>query len=300
MNKTKYLILTLALLLIAGSNADARKKRKNKNKAETSLVDTCSVDTFSYAYGMANTTGLEQYLTSKMGVDMAYIGDFLKGFEITATNEEVKKAAAFYAGFQIRQQIANQVIPQIDREISGNDTTVTVNKALFIEGFRSGISGENRKMDMKRADSLTLKQMTFYRHALTERKYGANRKAGEEFLKANAKSKGIKETKSGLQYKILVKGTGEKPEKTSKVKVHYEGKLIDGTIFDSSYKRNEPAVFPCDQVIKGWTEALTLMPVGSKWEIFIPQELGYGAREAGKIPPFSTLIFTVELIDIVK
>lgn len=300
MNKTKYLILTLALLLFVGSNADARKKRKTKKKAEAVLVDTCSVDTFSYAYGMANTTGLEQYLTSKMGVDMAYLADFLKGFDVTAINEEVKKAAAFYAGYQIRQQITNQVIPQIDREISGNDTTETVNKALFMEGFRNAIAGENQKMDMKRADSLTLKQMTFYHNALMERKYGANRKAGEEFLKANAKNKGVEETKSGLQYKILVKGNGEKPEKTSKVKVHYEGKLIDGTVFDSSYKRNEPAVFPCDQVIKGWTEALTLMPVGSKWEIYIPQELGYGSREAGKIPPFSTLIFTVELLEIVK
>lgn len=300
MNRTKYFLLTLVLLLFVGSNADARKKRKIKKKASTTIVDTCSVDTFSYAYGMANTTGLKQYVAAKLGVDTAYMADFIKGFDITAVNEEIKKAAAFYAGFQIRQQITNQVIPQINREISGNDTTETINRNLFMEGFRNALTGENQRMDLKRADSLTLKQMTFYHNDLMERKYGANRKAGEEFLKANAKNKGVKETESGLQYKVLVEGHGEKPEKTSKVKVHYEGKLIDGTVFDSSYKRNEPAVFPCDQVIKGWTEALTLMPVGSKWEIYIPQNLGYGSREAGKIPPFSTLIFTVELLEIVK
>ena len=98
----------------------------------------------------------------------------------------------------------------------------------------------------------------------------------------------------------MTQGNGEIPTATSKVKVNYEGRLIDGTVFDSSYERKKPTSFACNQVIKGWTEALTHMPVGSKWEIYIPQELGYGAREAGKIPPFSTLIFTVELLEIEK
>ena len=133
-----------------------------------------------------------------------------------------------------------------------------------------------------------------------EAKYGKNRTDGEAFLKANAKKDSVQTTPSGLQYKVLVAGTGEKPKATDRVKVNYEGHLIDGTEFDSSYKRNQPATFACNQVIKGWTEALTMMPVGSKWEIYVPQELGYGAREAGKIPPLSTLIFTVELLEIVK
>ena len=133
-----------------------------------------------------------------------------------------------------------------------------------------------------------------------ERKYGANRQAGEEFLKENGKKKDVVTTKSGLQYKVLVKGEGEIPTATQRVKVNYEGHLIDGTEFDSSYKRNEPTTFACNQVIKGWTEALTLMPVGSKWELYIPQELAYGDRESGKIPPYSTLIFTVELLSIEK
>ena len=106
---------------------------------------------------------------------------------------------------------------------------------------------------------------------------------------------------SKVQYKVIKEGTGEKPQATSKVKVNYEGKLVDGTVFDSSYKRNKPAVFECNRVIPGWTQALTNMPVGSTWEIYIPYELGYGIRGAGeKIPPFSTLIFKVELLSIEK
>ena len=125
--------------------------------------------------------------------------------------------------------------------------------------------------------------------------------AGEKFLAENKTKEGVVTTPSGLQYKIITKGTGEIPADSSKVKVNYKGTLIDGTEFDSSYKRKEPATFRANQVIKGWTEALTMMPVGSKWELYIPQELAYGARETGgQIKPFSTLIFEVELVGIEK
>lgn len=114
------------------------------------------------------------------------------------------------------------------------------------------------------------------------------------------KKEGVKTTSSGLQYKIIKEGNGAIPTDSSKVKVNYKGTLIDGTQFDSSYDRKEPTTFRANQVIKGWTEALTMMPVGSKWELYIPQELAYGAREAGQIKPFSTLIFEVELVGIEK
>ena len=125
--------------------------------------------------------------------------------------------------------------------------------------------------------------------------------AGRQFLAENAMKEGVITTPSGLQYKVLVKGDGEVPQRTDKVKVHYEGRLIDGTVFDASAKHgSEPSSFRADQVIKGWTEALTMMPVGSKWELYIPQELAYGERQAGQIPPYSTLIFQVELVGIEK
>jgi len=128
-----------------------------------------------------------------------------------------------------------------------------------------------------------------------------NKKEGEAFLDENKKKDGVQVTASGLQYKVIQMGNGEKPTETSTVKVHYKGTLIDGKEFDSSYKRNQPAEFPLNQVIKGWTEGLQLMPVGSKFEFYIPYNLAYG--EEGRepvIPPASVLIFEVELLDIVK
>lgn len=128
-----------------------------------------------------------------------------------------------------------------------------------------------------------------------------NKKAGDAFLAANAKKPGIVTLPSGLQYKILKAGTGPKPKETDTVVTQYRGTLLDGSEFDSSYKRNEPAVFPCNGVIKGWTEALQLMPVGSKWQLFIPPQLAYGERGAGDvIGPNQTLIFEVELVSIKK
>ncbi len=130
---------------------------------------------------------------------------------------------------------------------------------------------------------------------------GKNKKEGEEFLAKNKKEKGIKVTSSGLQYRVIKEGKGAKPGKNDKVTVHYEGKLIDGTVFDSSYDRGSPATFPVGGVIPGWTEALQLMKAGSKCELFIPSELAYGTRGAGgNIGPNATLIFTVELISIEK
>lgn len=132
-------------------------------------------------------------------------------------------------------------------------------------------------------------------------KIEANKLAGTRFLTANAKKAGVNTLPSGLQYQIIKQGEGAKPVPTDKVKCHYHGTLIDGTVFDSSVERGEPAVFPVNGVIAGWTEALQLMPVGSKWRLFIPSGLAYGDVAAGqKIGPGSTLIFDVELLDIVK
>ena len=122
---------------------------------------------------------------------------------------------------------------------------------------------------------------------------------GAAFLEENAKKEGVVVLPSGLQYEIITEGTGNKASATDQVECHYEGKLIDGTVFDSSYKRNQPATFGVNQVIPGWVEALQLMPAGSKWRLYIPSDLAYGAQGAGDvIPPHSTLVFDVELLDI--
>lgn len=155
--------------------------------------------------------------------------------------------------------------------------------------------------------ALDINEVSNALQTLSERAEAAQRQAfealaaeGKAFLEENKKAKGVVETASGLQYEILTEGTGKKPEKTDKVRVHYTGSLIDGTVFDSSVKRGTPAEFPVTGVIAGWVEALQMMPVGSKWRLTIPHNLAYGERGAGaSIPPFSTLIFEVELLDIV-
>lgn len=134
---------------------------------------------------------------------------------------------------------------------------------------------------------------------LEKKASGAAKEAGERFLEENAKREGVKTTASGLQYEVIEGTIGQKPKATDTVRVHYEGTLPDGTVFDSSYKRGEPISFGLNQVIKGWTEGLQLMSVGSKYKLYIPYHLGYGERGAGaSIPPYSALVFTVELLGI--
>ena len=199
---------------------------------------------------------------------------------------------------EIREQVETQVWVNANRQV--NDSVDLLNREQFFKGFQNGIFTVDTKYSMDSAQAVVQRQMDYYHKVRMEKKYGANRLAGEEFLKLNAKQDSVQTTASGLQYKVITMGTGEKPQPTDRVKVDYEGRLIDGTVFDSSYKRGKPATFPVNQVIPGWTEALSMMPVGSKWEVYIPQTLGYGDREQQKIPPFSCLVFTVELHEIVK
>ncbi len=198
----------------------------------------------------------------------------------------------------IRKYYKNQMIKGVNKELFGADSTKTISVDNFMAGFVAGTLGKNQKMTMQQAQEYTQKNMEAIKAKSMEKNYGANKKAGEDFLAANKAKPGIVTTASGLQYKIVKAGTGAIPSDTSKVKVNYKGTLIDGTEFDSSYKRNEPATFVANQVIKGWTEALKLMPVGSKWIIYVPQNLAYGDREQGNIKPFSTLIFKIELISV--
>ena len=290
-------VLVLAALVSLNASA-ARKRSKKKQKPQAEKVDTVSIDTFSYFFGRANSNGLKGFLVQRMGIDTTYVADFLKGFEQLTLTEADKREKARLAGIEIRQQVEQQVYPGASKQV--NDSTDILNKELFMKGFREGFEGVNNTISMDSTQALVKKQMEYYHKVNMEKKYGANRIAGEEFLKANAKKDSVKVTPSGLQYKILTAGTGEVPTKESKVKVNYEGHLIDGTEFDSSYKRGKPVTFPVAGVISGWTEALCMMPVGSKWMLYVPQELAYKDREQAKIPPFSCLIFTVELLEIEK
>src|SRR5574344_459194 len=170
-----------------------------------------------------------------------------------------------------------------------------INYESFAEGIKAMCEGLKPEISVQEAQSLL--DSYFSEIDSKQKAAGAEQKlAGEKFLADNATKAGIITTDSGLQYEILKAGTGRKPTLTDKVKVHYHGTLLDGTVFDSSVARNTPASFGVNQVIKGWVEALQLMPVGSKWKLYIPQELAYGAQGAGQtILPYSALVFEVEL-----
>ena len=257
------------------------------------------VDTLSYMMGVNNTQGLTDFLVGRMGVDLNDMDAFLEGF-IEASNKTSKKDKAYMAGLQIGQQVSVDMFDGINQQVFGNDSVNSLSKADFIAGFIAAVKG-NAIFTLDSARVYVEKHADAIKAKALESRYGENKAAGEKFLAENATKEGVVTTASGLQYKVIKEGKGEIPTESSTVKVNYKGTLIDGTEFDSSYKRNEPTSFRANQVIKGWTEALTMMPVGSKWELYIPQELAYGSRETGGlIKPFSTLIFEVELLEVVK
>lgn len=256
------------------------------------------VDTLSYMLGMTNSQGLMDYATGRLGVDSAYVADFIKGIQQGTTVEDAKQKA-YLAGMQIGLQISGEMFDAINNQVFRGDSVNKLNKENFLAGFISAV----KEKGLVSADSARMyvqeRTEAIKEKALAE-KYADYKKQNEDFLAENKGKEGVKTTPSGLQYRVITEGKGEVPADTSRVKVHYKGTLIDGTQFDSSYDRKEPTTFRANQVIKGWTEALTMMPVGSKWELYIPQELAYGSREAGNIKPFSTLIFEVELLSIEK
>ena len=257
------------------------------------------IDTVSYAIGLAQTQGLKDYLVGRLGVDTAYIDEFIKGLNEGANAGDDKKKAAYFAGVQIGQQISGQMVKGINHELFGDDSTKTISLKNFMAGFVAGTTGKGGLMTVDSASVVAQNMMRSIKAKVLEKEFGANKKAGEDFLKENAKKEGIVTLPSGVQYKVLVEGKGAIPADTSRVKVNYEGRTLDGKVFDSSYKRGQATDFRANQVIKGWTDALTHMPAGSTWEIYVPQELAYGERQQGAdIKPFSMLIFKIVLLEV--
>ena len=258
------------------------------------------IDSLSYAIGMAQTQGLKDYLVQRLGVDTAYMDDFIKGLNEGANAGDDKKRAAYYAGIQIGQQVGNQMVKGINHEIFGDDSTKTISMKNFMAGFISGTTGTKGLMTVEQAGELAQTLMTQIKSREMAKQYGPNKEAGEKYLAKYAAGKDVKKLEGGVLYKVIKEGTGAIPADTSMVKVNYEGKTVDGKVFDSSYKRGEPVTLAANQVIPGWTTALTHMPVGSVWEVVIPQEKAYGDRMQRDIKPYSALIFKIELLGIEK
>ena len=287
----KFILGVAALAAITMGFSSCNKAPKAELKSET--------DSLAYSYGMTTSRGLKEYLV-RLEVDTTKNMDaFIKGF-LKATKDMSDEEKAEMVGAQIGQQVMQQMMPHFESLVQDGDTTKVFNKNDYLAGFVAGVMDDSKIMTAEEAATYA---ETVQNRMVSEKaaaKYGDYRKANEAFLAENAKKAGVTTTASGLQYEVLKAGTGIKPTAASVVKVHYHGTLIDGTVFDSSVERKEPATFGVSEVIKGWTEALQLMPVGSKWRLYIPQELAYGPAEQGTIKPFSTLIFDVELISIEK
>ena len=254
------------------------------------------VDSLAYNWGLAQSEGLKQAMAMQFDVDSAYIDEFIKGMKEGAVNETDPKKDAYMKGLGVGKQI-QQMAEGLGQEVYAGDTTKTVNVKCMLAGL---IDGLNNKADMTAEEAYRKfqEQLDPIRQANTEKQFADNKAAGEKYLAQNKKKEGVKTTKSGLQYKVLVEGTGALPTDTTKLQVNYEGRLIDGTVFDSSYERNMPFTVDMAQprVIPGWIEALKMMPAGSKWEVTIPQNLAYGAANQGMIKPFSVLVFTIEVL----
>lgn len=301
--KIRTIIIALAIVVASAFSIEgfaAKKKEKAQKKQEKSVVTmTTQSDTLSYVAGMSLTQGLVEFLQHSMKIDTAYMADFISGLEKTIESADDPQFKAYMAGMEIAKQLKEKMLPGMARELK--DSPDSLVEELAFRGFIDALQSDTTYYNIEDASLLFKDLMSEAKEAKTEKLYGENRRAGEQFLVENSKKEGVITTESGLQYKVIVEGKGEKPQATDRVKVNYEGRLVDGTVFDSSAKHGDkPLEFKANQVIKGWTEALTLMPVGSKWELYIPYDLAYGERDSGKIKPFSALIFTVELVEIVK
>lgn len=237
-------------------------------------------------------------IDSAVTVNAKSIEDFIQGFNQTM------KANADNKAFNFGIAIAGQITPMIEnfsKEVLRNNDVV--NKDAFISGFVTILKNEtplfeNTDEMVQNLVAKSQQEKELRQAEELKAQYAQDIAAGDKFMEVNKGEAGVVTLPSGLQYKVLTQGTGAKPTIDDQVTVHYKGTLIDGSVFDSSYDRGEPATFGVGQVIKGWTEALQLMPVGSKWVLYIPYYLAYGEREQGIIKPFSNLIFEVELLNI--
>ena len=280
----KYLMTALVLVASASLFTASAAKKKNVKKV-TPVVLATESDSLSYAAGVHATRGLIPFIQQSYKVDTAYMADFIRGYEEAIAKANTPQGTAYIVGMQIAQMVNQRILPGTREELkSAKDS---IDAAMFSRGFVAALANDTTLFSEKKAGEFKTQVLAG---------------AGEKFLAENAKKPGVKVLPSGLQYKVIKAGQGEVPKATDEVEVIYEGRLIDGTVFDATSKHGGAKTdkFRAGNLIKGWTEALTTMPVGSKWQLYIPYELAYGERQAGQIPPYSTLIFDLELVSIVK
>jgi FKBP-type peptidyl-prolyl cis-trans isomerase FklB len=287
-----FLLIALALCICTDASAQARKKKMKEDvKTEKNLLQPVPADTFSYAMGVAQSESLKQFLMRQQGVTEANIPVAIQGMRDYSklTEAQVNELIAYAAGVQIGMMNSKNVIPVLNQQATGSKDVVYADLSKFVDGLADGMSN-TATMTAEEANAVGERQMEYHKEEM--------RIKNNRWLAVKAQEEGVERLKSGLCYRVLTPGKGAVATENSEVEVHYEGKLIDDTVFDSSYKRGQTATFRPTQVIKGWTEALQLMPEGSVWELYIPYFLAYGENGNQSIPPYSTLIFKVELVKV--
>lgn len=288
--KTLAIMATAALTFSACGNSSAPRADLKTD-----------IDSMSYAIGLLQSQYVRQAIQQGQVIDTTYIDDFVKGINEGVNAGDDKKKAAYIMGLQVGQQLSTQLVKGVNQQVFGDDSTKTISLKNLLAGFITGATGKTGLMTPEIANQVAQSKMEQIKSATMTKQYGANKVAGEKWLAVNKKKPGVVTLPSGLQYKVIKEGKGAIPADTTTVQVQYEGRTIDGKVFESSYKNgNGPVSMVPAQMIPGWTQALTRMPEGSIWEVYIPQQLAYKERQAGNIKPFSTLIFKIELVKVGK
>jgi FKBP-type peptidyl-prolyl cis-trans isomerase FklB len=279
MKKISALFVAVLALAVSLTSCDNQKSAKLKTQ----------LDSLNYTFGLMNSPGVKMQFLAGDTTSKASEA-FIKGFEKGIGSND-KYLAQYASGLNIGAMLKKQAKGGLV-----GDSTLKMDLQLIKAGLIAGLKGKGM-MKPEEAEAYFRIVMQKKQAEKMKTQYSKNLEVGKKFLEENKKNPNVKTTASGLQYEVVKAGNGPTPKVTDVVKVNYKGTLIDGTVFDSS---KEPATFGVGQVIKGWTEALQLMPVGSKWKLYVPAELAYQDQDRGAIKPFSTLIFEIELISIEK
>lgn len=289
MKKISFIAAAALAAVMAGCGNNTPKANLNND-----------VDSLFYCIGMAQSYGTKANLAMHAGIDTTDMSAFVKGIADGMAAGQNKDNKAYYIGLQMGYQLSDQMLNGLNHQVFGDDSTKYMTVDNLAAGFINGVLGKDTTMTAREANDYAVANMMAIQAGQNETTYADNKKAGEDFMAEIAKEEGVKQLEnSGVYYEVLTEGNGQIPADTSVVNVKYEGRLIDGTVFDGNMDSENPISFRCNGVIPGWTMALTHMPAGSKWTVYIPQEMAYGEREAGdKIKPFSALIFDIELVSV--
>lgn len=265
------------------------------------------VDSLSYEIGLAYSEQAKMPVMQGM-VDSAFVDDLLKGIAEGTLVGDDKKKMAYFIGLSIGMNSNMQVLKSIEQAAFSNDSTQQLSRKNYLAGLAAGLKGtstykiDSTVVDSRQAYMKMSERIEDLRAKALQEEYADAKKENEDFMDKNSQKEGVLCLSDGVQYKVLKEGKGAVPSIENSVKVKYEGRLINGEVFDSSVNQPDGVTTfpPLSNLIKGMQVALTKMPVGSEWEIYIPWHVGYGANGQRGIPPFSTLIFKVTLVEIVK